>query len=129
MITPNNLKYSRTHEWVEFTSETSAKVGLTDYAQQSLGGIVYVDLPNVGDAVTAGKSFSDLESVKMVVEIYSPVSGTIAEINEAVLDQPELINEAPYDTWLIHVTDITSRGDLLDDAAYEVVCKEEEESK
>jgi len=127
MNIPKNLKYSRTHEWVEFTSETSVKIGLTDYAQQSLGGIVYVDLPGVGDSVTAGESFSDLESVKMVVEIYSPVSGTIAEVNEKVMDQPELINEAPYDSWLIHVTDITSQGELLDMAEYEIVCNEEED--
>ncbi len=94
--------FSKTHEWVSRQGNT-AKVGLSDFAQSELGDIVYVSLPEVGDKVTIGKSFSDVESVKAVSEIFSPVSGKVVAVNEELLDKPELINEAPYDAWLIEV--------------------------
>ena len=126
MNIPTNLLYSKSHEWVEFTSETTAKVGLTDYAQKALGGIVFINLPEEGDPVTTGGSFGDIESVKAVYDLISPVNGTVSAINEELLDTPQKINEAPYDAWLIQVSDISGREDLMDNTAYEAFCKEEE---
>lgn len=125
MNAPQNLKYSSSHEWVEFTSETTAKVGLTDFAQDSLGSLVFVNLPEVGDAVEVEESFGDVESVKAVSDILSPLSGNVAGVNEALLDDPALINSAPYDSWLIEVEDITDKKELMDAAAYEEFCKQE----
>ena len=124
MNNPTNLLYSKTHEWVEFTSDTTAKVGLTDYAQKSLGGIVFVNLPMEGDDVTAGESLGDVESVKAVSDIVSPISGTVSAVNETVLDAPQGINDAPYDAWLVEVSDITGKEELLDAAAYSAFCGE-----
>lgn len=125
MNVPANLKYSNSHEWVDFTSDTTAKVGLTDYAQDSLGSLVFVNLPEEGDAVTAEESFGDVESVKAVSDILSPVSGTVAAVNEALLDDPAAINTAPYDSWLVEISDISDKGELMDAAAYEEFCKQE----
>lgn len=94
--------FSKTHEWVEKQGNT-VKVGLTDFAQSELGDIVYVSLPEEGDKVTIGKSFSEVESVKAVSEVFSPVSGKVVAVNNELLDKPELINEAPYDTWMVEV--------------------------
>lgn len=124
MNNPTNLLYSKSHEWVEFTGETSAKVGLTDFAQNALGGIVFVNLPDEGNALTSGESFGDVESVKAVSDIISPLSGTVAAINEELLDSPEKINEDPYGAWLVDVSDITGREELLDAAAYSAFCEE-----
>ena len=121
---PKNLMYSKSHEWVEFTGETTAKVGLSDFAQKSLGGLVFINLPEEGDALSAGESFGDVESVKAVSDVISPLSGTVAAINEELLDAPEKINEAPYDSWLVEVSGITSREELLDAAEYEAFCSE-----
>jgi len=126
MSNPTNLLYSKTHEWVDFTSDTTAKIGLTDYAQKSLGGIVFVNLPEEGDEISAGESLGDVESVKAVSDIVSPVGGVVSAVNEAVLDAPEGINNAPYDAWLVEVSGITAREALLDAAAYEAFCAEEE---
>ncbi len=119
MNIPTNLLYSKSHEWVRFEDDTTAVIGLTDYAQESLGGLVFVNLPLEGDTVTVGDTFGDAESVKAVSDIYSPVTGTIAAVNEELLDAPESINEAPYEAWLIKVTEITNRETLLDADAYE----------
>lgn len=126
MSNPKNLMYTESHEWVEFTSETTARIGLTDFAQKALGGIVFVNLPEEGDALSAGESLGDVESVKAVSSVISPVTGTVAAANEELLDAPEKINEAPYDAWLVEVSDITSRLELLDAAAYEAFCAENE---
>lgn len=123
-ITLPELKYTKSHEWVKEENGVFY-VGLTDFAQEALGDLVFVNLPEAGDPVTAGESFSDVESVKAVSEVFSPVTGTISEINEEVLDNAALINEAPYETWLIKVTDVTAQEELLDAAAYEKVCEEE----
>ena len=125
MKTPANLQYSKSHEWILFTDETTAKVGLTDFAQDSLGSLVFVNLPEVGDRLTAGETLGDVESVKAVSDVISPVSGEVAAINEELLDAPEKINEAPYDAWLVEVTGISDREELLDAAAYDAFCKEE----
>ena len=122
MNIPKNYKYAKSHEWVEFLEDGSAKIGLTDYAQEQLGDLVFVNLPEVGDAVTAGESFADVESVKAVSDIYSPVTGEVAEINEALLDAPEGINSDPYGSWFIRVTGIGDREELMDADGYEAFC-------
>ena len=95
MHTPEGLRYSSDHEWVRVDGDT-ATIGITDYAQDALGDVVYVDLPQVGDSVTAGASFGEVESTKSVSELYAPVDGEVAEINEALEDAPETVNEDPY---------------------------------
>lgn len=116
---PENLKYAESHEWVKFEDETTATVGLTDYAQKELGDLVFVNLPEVGDEVAAGEAFGDVESVKAVSDIYSPVTGTVVEINEELLDNPALINEDPYGAWFIKVENISGQEELMDAAAYD----------
>lgn len=122
---PDTLKYTKSHEWVLKLDDGAVRIGLTDYAQQELGDMVFVDLPQVGDAVTAGESCCEVESVKAVSPVYSPVSGTVRAVNEALLDAPETINNAPYDAWLIEVENVSGTGELLDAAAYEQVIAEE----
>ena len=112
------LKYSKSHEWVKEEGE-EVVIGLTDYAQSELGDLVFVNLPEEGDEVTVGEPFADVESVKAVSDVYSPVSGVISEINEELLDAPEAINEAPYDAWFVRVKEITDTEELLDAAAYQ----------
>ena len=124
--TPAELKYTKSHEWVREEGGLTV-VGLTDFAQSALGDIVFISLPEAGDAVTSGASFADVESVKAVSEVFSPVTGNVAEINEAVLDNPALVNEDPYGTWLIKISDATDAEELLDATAYEAVCAAEEE--
>ena len=113
------LLFSRSHEWVELAEDGTAVIGLTDYAQKELGDLVFVNLPEVGDALTVEESFADVESVKAVSDVFAPVSGTVAEINEELLDAPEKINEEPYEAWLVKVSDITDKGDLLTKEEYE----------
>ncbi|WP_304509892.1 glycine cleavage system protein GcvH [Anaerotignum sp.] len=108
----NDLFYSKFHEWIKFDGE-SAVVGLTDYAQSALGDIVFVNLPEIGDEVGVDGSFADVESVKAVSDIYTPVGGTVSAINEALLDAPEKINQDAYDAWLVKFENITERGELL----------------
>jgi len=100
---PSDLRYDREHEWVRLEGEI-ATIGITHYAQDQLGEVVYVDLPSVGDEAVAGESFGEIESVKSVSELFSPVSGEIVEVNGALSDAPELVNESPYgDGWMIKV--------------------------
>ncbi len=119
MNIPANYKYAKSHEWVEFLEDGSARVGLTDYAQSQLGDLVFVNLPQEGDPVTAGESFGDVESVKAVSDVFSPVTGVVAEINEALLDSPETINSDPNGAWFIRVEEISGQEELMDAAAYE----------
>ncbi len=121
---PNELRYSRSHEWVRI-EDGIATIGLTDYAQHELGDLVFVNLPEEGDELTAGEALGDVESVKAVSDVYSPVSGTVTEINEELLDHPEQINEAPYQAWFVKAENITEEEELLDAAAYEAFCAEE----
>ncbi|MBI5970523.1 MAG: glycine cleavage system protein GcvH [Deltaproteobacteria bacterium] len=110
---PKDLKYTKEHEWVRLDG-TIATVGITDYAQDSLGDVVYVELPPEGGAVTKNEPFGVVESVKAVSDLYSPVSGSVAEVNDAIVDSPEAINEDPYgDAWMIKV-EISGKGDLSD---------------
>ena len=128
MNIPSNLQYSKSPEWIKEDGGL-VEIGLTDHAQDQLGDLVFVNLPQVGDPVTAGEAFADVESVKAVSDVYSPVTGTVAQVNEALLDAPETINESPYEAWLIRVEAVTGREELMDAAAYEAhVEKELEEA-
>ena len=122
---PNNLKYTKTHEWVRFEDETTAYVGITDYAQDQLGDLVFVNLPAVGDTLEAGAAFADVESVKAVSDVNVPVTGTVEEVNEELADAPEMMNEAPYEAWFVRVTDITDTDELMEAEEYEEFIKTE----
>ncbi len=122
---PEHLLYSKSHEWVELTSENTARVGLTDFAQDQLGSLVFVNLPEVGDSVTVGEVLGDVESVKAVSDVYSPLTGTVSAVNEELLDTPEAINQDPYGAWLVEVEEITDRDALLSAEEYEALCREE----
>ncbi len=127
MDVPEDLKYSKEHEWVRPDSE-GLVVGITDYAQDSLGEIVYVELPEEGSQVARGEPFGVVESTKAVSDLYAPVSGTVGEVNDTLLDNPELINEDPYeDGWLIRITmsDESELGKLMDAAGYATFLEEE----
>lgn len=119
------LKYTKSHEWVKQEGESYA-IGLTDFAQESLGDIVFVNLPEEGDSVVAGESFADIESVKAVSDVYSPMTGNVAAVNEELADSPELVNEDPYGSWLVKLEDVSDLEELLDAAAYEELCAKEE---
>ncbi len=121
---PAELKYSKSHEWVKMEGD-AAIIGISDFAQDALGDVVFINLPEEGDAVTAGESFGDVESVKAVSDIICPVSGTIVAVNEDIADSPEALNSDPYGSWLIKVEGITETEELLDAAAYEAFCAEE----
>ncbi|MBQ3102730.1 MAG: glycine cleavage system protein GcvH [Oscillospiraceae bacterium] len=121
---PAELKYSKDHEWVKMDGDV-AVIGISDFAQSELGDLVFINMPEVGDAVNAGEAFGDVESVKAVSDLMSPVSGTVAEINEDLLDAPETLNSDPYGAWIIKVEGVSGGEDLLDAAAYEAFCAEE----
>jgi len=126
---PEDLKYSREHEWV-LVEDNVATVGITDFAQEQLGDVVFVELPAVGDKVTKDEAFGVVESVKAVSDIYAPVSGTVLETNDDLPDSPEMINEDPYgDGWVvkIEITDPTDLDDLLDAVAYQQYVEEQQE--
>lgn len=115
MNIPENLKYLPTHEWV-LIEGSKAKVGISDYAQHALGDVVYISLPEVGDDVTADESFADVESVKAASEVFSPVTGTVTAINDALDSDAGLLNQDPYANWIIEV-EFTELSDKLVDAA------------
>ncbi len=120
MNVPADLRYSTDHEWTKVDG-TRIRVGITDYAQDALGDVVFVQLPNVGDSVNAGDTFGEVESTKSVSDIYAPVSGTVVAVNDALSDAPQLVNEDPYgEGWIceIEVSDATQFGALLDAPAY-----------
>lgn len=121
---PAELKYTKDHEWIKFEGDV-AVIGISDFAQDALGDVVYINLPEVGDTVTAGESFGDVESVKAVSDVMSPVSGTICAVNEDLGDSPENLNSDPYGSWIIKVEGISAQEELLDAAAYEAFCAEE----
>ena len=122
---PTHLQYSKTHEWIH-TEDGVAVIGISDFAQHALGDVGFVNLPGEGDEVTAGEAFGDVESVKAVSDLVSPVSGTVCAVNEELLDNPALVNEDPYGAWLIQVEQMTDEEELLDAAAYEAHCAAEE---
>jgi len=127
-VYPKELKYDREHEWVRMDGET-AVVGISHFAQDQLGEVVYVDLPSTGDSVTVGGSFGEVESVKSVSELFSPVSGEIIEVNEQLEDTPEVVNEDPYgDGWMIKValSDPSEVDALMSADEYEAFLAEDE---
>ena len=125
MKTPEELKYAKTHEWVRFISDTEVEVGLSDFAQEQLGDLVFVNLPDVDAEAVEGEAICDVESVKAVSDVNAPVSGTVTEVNEALLDAPETINSDPYGAWLFRLANVTDTENLLDAEAYIKFCEEE----
>lgn len=119
MNLPTDLKYTKSHEWVSFLEDGSVKIGLTDFAQKELGDIVFINLPQEGDSVEAGATFADVESVKAVSDVYSPVTGTVSAVNEELLDAPEQLNKAPYEAWMITVGDVSDKEKLLSADEYQ----------
>lgn len=120
MAYPSQYKYTKDHEWIELAGDRG-KVGITDFAQQQLGDVVYVELPEIGTKLTQGESFGTIESVKAVSELYAPVSGEVVEVNTALKDKPESINKEPHASWMIVVklADQAETGELMDSTAYE----------
>ena len=116
---PAELKSSKSHEWVKMLSDNSALVGITDFAQSELGDLVFINLPVAGDSITKEESFCDVESVKAVSDVISPLTGVVAEVNEELMDAPQMLNETPYEAWIAKVEDITDTEELMDAAAYE----------
>jgi glycine cleavage system H protein len=119
-VIPDELRYTEAHEWVRDGADGVLRVGITDYAQAQLGDVVFVDLPAVGDTVTAGAPCGEVESTKSVSEIYAPVSGEVVAVNEALTGSPELVNSGPYDDgWMFEIrADGAEAEGLLDAAAY-----------
>ena len=120
MAYPADRKYTKDHEWIRIDGDTG-EVGITDYAQQQLGDVVYVDLPEIGRSITAGESFGSIESVKAVSELFAPMSGEVVEVNPSLKDHPEMINSKPHETWMVkvRVSDPKEAGSLLDSAQYD----------
>ena len=126
METKSGLLYSKDHEWVRVEGE-KAYVGITDYAQHALGEIVYVELPTVGDELNAGDVFSVIESVKAASDSYLPVAGKVIEVNEALSDSPQLVNEDPYGSWIVvvEITDKAGLDELMNEQEYQEFCDKE----
>ncbi len=127
MTAPENRKYTKTHEWVKIDGDI-VTIGLTDYAQQELGDITYLELPEAGDPVSAGEPFGVVESVKAASDVYAPIDGEIVERNDSAIDAPEMINQSPYDdAWLIkvRVKDPGQLDALLDATAYDAYAREQ----
>ena len=124
MAYPDGYKYTKEHEWIELAGDRG-KVGITDYAQQQLGDVVYIDLPEVGTTLKQGQSFGTIESVKAVSELYAPVSGEVVDVNAALKDKPEVVNSDPHGSWMIAVrlTNPSESGGLLDAGQYQNLLK------
>jgi glycine cleavage system H protein len=128
---PEDLRYTKEHEWIRDEGEGRARIGITDYAQDALGDVVYVDIPEAGTAVTAMQPFGEVESTKSVSDVFSPVTGSILERNPLIDDRPELVNESPYgDGWLVllEMSDPSQMGSLMDAAGYQAYLREVEAS-
>ena len=121
---PAELKYSQSHEWVR-EEDGVYVVGISDFAQDALGDVVFINLPQEGDECAAGEAFGDVESVKAVSDLVSPVTGVVCAVNEDLLDAPEMLNQDPYGAWIIKVDSVTDFEELLDAAAYEAFCATE----
>ena len=122
MSYPTDLKYTKDHEWIRLEGDTGA-IGITDFAQQQLGDVVYVELPAEGTQVTAGQVFGTIESVKAVSELFAPVTGEVVEVNSGLKDKPENVNGKPHETWMVKVkmSNAAQAAELLDAAAYEAL--------
>ncbi len=128
---PEDLRYTKEHEWLRDEGDGRARIGITDYAQDALGDVVYVDVPQVGTAVTAMQAFGEVESTKSVSDVYSPLTGSIVERNPLIDERPELVNESPYgDGWLVllEMSDPAQIGSLMDAAEYQAYLHEVEAS-
>ncbi|MGI6703953.1 MAG: glycine cleavage system protein GcvH [Clostridia bacterium] len=127
MVTVGGLYYSKDHEWVKVDGK-KALIGITDYAQNALGEIVYVELPDMGTEYKAGDVFCVIESVKAAADSFTPVSGKVVEVNEELEDSPQLLNEGPYDNWIvaIEMDDSSELENLMDEQAYKMFCEKEE---
>jgi len=126
---PQDLRYTKQHEWARDEGDGRIRVGITDYAQDALGDVVYVDVPETGTEVTAGQPFGEVESTKSVSDVYAPVTGTVIERNAALEDRPELVNGEPYgDGWMIAIQteDAGVLAELLDSAAYAAFVEQEQ---
>ncbi|MEA5017953.1 MAG: glycine cleavage system protein GcvH [Erysipelotrichaceae bacterium] len=121
----DELFYTKTHEWVKWLDDNTAVIGISDHAQHALGDIVFINLPQVGQSLTVSEPFGDVESVKAVSDVYSPVTGVVSKINESLLDSPEAVNEDAYQSWFIEVTNITDKTELLNSEQYKLSIVEE----
>jgi len=124
MTYPQNLKYTKDHEWIDLDGDRG-KIGVTDFAQQQLGDVVYLELPEIGTRLEAGQSFGTIESVKAVSELYAPVSGEVVEVNDALTQKPELVNSDPHASWMvvIKLSKLDEIGALLNATQYEDATK------
>ncbi len=122
-LLPEHLKYALSHEWAQIEDDNIIRVGITDFAQQELGDLVYVELPDIGQQIVANESCATVESVKTAADIFSPVSGEIVAINQSVIDDPEKINDSAYESWLfcIKATNLAELEKLLSPSAYEIM--------
>ncbi|KAF5078496.1 glycine cleavage system protein GcvH [Oscillibacter ruminantium] len=121
---PAELNYSKSHEWVKMDGDT-AVIGISDFAQNALGDVVFVNLPQEGDSVSVGEAFGDVESVKTVSDLICPVSGVVCAVNADLLDAPEKLNSDPYGTWLIQVKELSEQEELISANEYEALCRVE----
>lgn len=119
MTIPKNLLYTKTHEWIDFKDDTTALVGITDFAQGQLGDIIYVNMPTEGEVFAAGDIVAGIESDMAASDVFLPATGSISAVNEQLVDQPELINTAPYDAWIFEVSGIEDKLDLLTAKEYD----------
>lgn len=124
----NNFKYTKTHEWIKIQDD-SVHIGITDFAQEAMGDIVYVELPEVGEEFKKGDELSNIESVKAASPIYTPLSGTVLQVNEALNETPELINQNPYETYIVclRITEKSEINSLLNKDQYDQILKEKKE--
>lgn len=125
MTVKDNLMYTSSHEWAEFLDDGTVKVGITDFAQDALGDLVFINLPEPGDGVTAGEVFTDVESVKAVADIFCPVTGTVESVNEALADDPSLLNSDAFGSYIAIISDVTDKSEFMDAAAYTAFCENE----
>ena len=127
MNIPAELKYTKSHEWLKGEADGSYTVGLTDYAQDQLGDIVFINLPAEGDEAEAGEALADVESVKAVSDVFSPVTGTVSAVNEELMDEPQKINQDPYEAWIAKISDVTDTEELLTAEEYADFCDKTKE--
>ncbi len=125
MNIPANLKYVKSHEWIEDLGAGKVRVGITDFAQHAMGDIVFVNLPEVGAEVVAGERMCDIESVKSVEDVFSPVTGKVVAVNEALRDAPESVNSDPYGAWFAEIEGVSATEETMDNVAYTALCESE----
>jgi glycine cleavage system H protein len=124
MAYPTDLKYTKDHEWIRISGDI-AEIGITNFAQDQLGDVVFVELPEPGRTIKAGESFGSIESVKAVSELFAPMSGEVVEVNPALKDHPEVVNSQPHETWMVkvRVSDPKEAGSLLDSTQYDGITR------